>query len=437
MVPSTLAGRVAVLLLLSICAYLPALRLPFIADDYGQISLARDYTASGWEPLLHKPTLRTRATYMLLSAGLDRVFGFKPMPFYAASILLHALCVLLLYALSIWRPIGRSAAFLAACFFAVHEGHQEAVLWLAAAHNLIVFVFGMAALVSWVKWLESRRRLWYAVALASILIAAASQEMFWVFVFLMLVVTIHARRKRDMIPALVGFSPFLGLSFVYLVSMWMTYVGPGARMDGRFVISGAAWLAVAANSVWRLLLPQGFMALALLLWLHRRGDWYPIAFACPWIVLGIAPHSFITYMSSIASRDTYLASTGLALLIGAALSRLSKKIPRTAFAAICAVILLANVEILWVKKMSQFRERAEPTELLKTAARNAVGPITVECTPVADIVVEYALASVGSKAVFPKPENHTERCFAIEYTDRGGSPVRVDRQIGTKHGAFY
>ena len=142
-------------------------------------------------------------------------------------------------------------------------------------------------------------------------------------------------------------------------------------------------------------------------------------------------------MSSIASRDTYLASAGLALLIGAALSRLSKKIPRIAFAAICAVILLANAEIIWVKKMSQFRETAEPTELLKTAARNAVGPITVECTPVPDIVVECALASVGAKVIFPKPENHAVHCFAIEYTDRRGSPDRVDRKIGNKHGAFY
>ena len=44
---------------------------------------------------------------MFLSAFLDRTFGFTPAPFYAASILIHALCVLLVYASGIWIETGR------------------------------------------------------------------------------------------------------------------------------------------------------------------------------------------------------------------------------------------------------------------------------------------------------------------------------------------
>ena len=66
-----------------------------------------------------------------LTCGLaprsNRHFGFRPQPFYAAGIALHALCVLALYAICLWRAVPRSVAFWAAVFFAVQEGHQEAV----------------------------------------------------------------------------------------------------------------------------------------------------------------------------------------------------------------------------------------------------------------------------------------------------------------------
>ena len=151
------ARRVLILAGLSILTYLPALRLPFISDDYHQIPLARQYAAQGWTPLLHDLDERTRATYMVLSAVLDRTFGFTPLPFYIASLLLHTLCVLMVYAMCVWNEIDENVAFWAACFFAVFEGHQEAVMWLAASSDLLVFLFGMIAWVSWTKWFQRRR----------------------------------------------------------------------------------------------------------------------------------------------------------------------------------------------------------------------------------------------------------------------------------------
>src|SRR4051812_32514502 len=100
--------RIGVLVGLAIIAYLPALRLPFIADDYTQIPLARHFADQGWTPLLSEVNLRSRATYMFLSAVLDRTFGFNPLPFYAAGILIHALCTLLVYASGVWIELGEA-----------------------------------------------------------------------------------------------------------------------------------------------------------------------------------------------------------------------------------------------------------------------------------------------------------------------------------------
>ena len=439
MVPSRPVQRIAILLLLAICAYLPALQLPFIADDYGQIPMALADAAQGWHPLWHDPFLRTRFTYMWLSATLDRIYGFHPQPFYVASIALHTACVWMLYLLCVWRAVPRSIAFFAAAFFAVQEGHQEAIMWLAASYDLIVFAFGMAALAAWVKWLDTGRAGWYAASMAAFLVAAASKETFFVFALLMGAIAIWERRKSGLLRALLALSPFLAISAAYIVFMWITRVEhPGQGVDDRFAIAGGMWIRVFFRGLWDLLFPFGLVAIAIIGWARRRGDWMLAGFALLWIVLGIFPHSFLTYMPRLASRHTYLASGGLALLFGVAMARLSKRIPAMAFGLILAIVVCVNIEIIWVKKMSQFRERGEPTELLKAAALVAAGPITVDCTPVPDVVVVDALESVGAKAVLRKQgDQKNGHCFAIEYHDRFGAIVRINRHIGERHGTFY
>lgn len=436
MLPSRPALRILLLVALAVGAYLPTIQLPFIGDDYHQIPIARADALAGWTPLWHDVLLRTRFTYMLLSATLDRAFGFDPLPFYIASIALHVACVLMLYGICVWRSVPRAAAFWGALFFAVQEGHQEAIMWLAASYDLIVFAFGMAALVAWVKWLETGRFAWYAASLGAFVVAGFSKETFWVFALLMIAVTLWERRKKALLPAMLWLTPFLAISAAYIVFLWITKVA-GPTVDDRFAISGVMWIKVFFRGLWDLLFPFGLVALAILIWARRRGDRVLIAFALLWIVLGILPHSFLTYMPRLASRHTYLASAGLALLFGVAMARLSKRIPQRMFRLLILMVIAINLEIIWVKKVAQFKERAEPTELLKNAAEFAAGPITVDCTPIPDVVVEDALGSVGAQAILRKQGPQNDHCFAIQYQDRSGAIMRINRRIGKRHGTFY
>ncbi len=428
--------KIGVLLTLAIVAYLPALRLPFIVDDYHQIALARHWAAEGWVPLLLNPNLRSRATYMLLSAWLDQTFGFHPMAFYAASIILHALCVLLVYASGIWTEIGESVGFWAAAFFAVFEGHQEAVMWPAAAGDLFVFLFGLAAWVCWVKWLQGGGWKWYALAILSFLLAAASKESVWIFAPLMLLPLAfdHKQNRRAMTGAL----PFLGMAAAYMIWTWLGRVADPAYQDIRFSLS-APWVRIVLNSWWRLLFVWGLAALAALLWVGKRADRRLVVAASVWIVLGLLPYSFLTYMMQVPSRQTYLASAGLAWIFGAAANRLCERKRYAVLAVLCVAALGVNLEILWVKKMAQFRERAEPSELLKQAALESDGSITVDCVPLPDFVTIEVLKSVGTAVVFEHPGvRQSDSCFAVEYRTRHGQVIRETRKLGTaKHGTFY
>ncbi len=428
--------RILLLLALAVCSYLPSLRLPFISDDYEQIPMARQFSAAGWAPLWHDTALRTRATYMFLSASLDARFGFTPVPFYAASILLHVMCVLLVYGMCAWREIPPAVAFWAACFFAVFEGHQEAVMWVAASNELLVFLFGMSAWVCWVKWLQGPNWKWYAVALLAFLLGVASKESIWVFPVLMALPLLWDQSlwRRG----LAGITPFALIAAVYIVWVWMSRVAAPGYDDNRFAL-GAGWFVVALNSLWRLIRIWGIPAIALLWWRRDAADRKAIWIAGGWMMLGLLPYSFLTYQSYVPSRHTYLASVGLAVLVGTAANRLALEQRYRMLWSVALVTLACNAEIIWVKKMSQFRERAEPSELLTRAGVAAAGPVYVDCTPLGDKIATWVLQDAGAQPILrnrgPQGDPH---CFSVEYTDRAGERIHLDREVATqKHGTFF
>ena len=75
---------------LAILVYSPALSLPFIADDYVQIRLARDYgPVSGWSALAVDPLYRCRATSLVLTYWTERIFGLAPLAYNWSSLFLR------------------------------------------------------------------------------------------------------------------------------------------------------------------------------------------------------------------------------------------------------------------------------------------------------------------------------------------------------------
>src|ERR1039458_5558025 len=95
----------------------------------------------------------------------------------------------------------------------------------------------------------------------------------------------------------------------------------------------------------------------------------PAAAALSWIGIALIPYSFLTYSRQIPSRQTCLASFGLALLVGLVLAHLAAgglgagKFPRAA-AMVAVVVLLGNIGYLWTRKRAGRVARAEPTEQL-------------------------------------------------------------------------
>ncbi len=378
-------------------AYLPAQFLPFISDDYIQIALAREYgPVSGWAALAADPLYRSRATSLVLTWWTERVFGADPLVFNLSSLLLHILNSWLVLALGFWRVIGWRTAAVAAVFWAVYEGHQEAVIWYAALPEQLVFFFTLSSLLLWLRWLERGRRGggWWGSLVCFVLALASKESGVMLAAVLPLTLVFHAERRRA---ARLAWIPHAALAALYAGLIFAASGQHGHFHDGTFSLQAPFALTIT-NSIGRMLWFWGLLSLIALAVTKARARWPLAAAAGVWAVMALAPYSFLTYMPRVPSRHTYLASVGLALVVAAAFLTCAGRWRRWAPAALAAVILLHNWGYLWIRKQAQYVERAEPTEHLVRYARGVPGPIFVECFPYAPEIAVRALELHGVKS---------------------------------------
>jgi len=353
----TLAQRLAVLALLCVLAYAPALRLPLIEDDYPNLTQSQTYGApSAIATLAAHPVYRVRATSEWTMYWMWKAVGLRPWAYHALSLALHVLNTWLLLAIGLAWPRMRAGAFWAAAFFAVAEGHQEAVMWFSAINELWLFLLGGMALWCWLK-----DRSWGVVPFALALISKESAvillPLFWL-----------AAPRRDWR----RWAPYLAVAAAVTGSI---FLAPQTFRfaDGSFSWHAPIWITWP-RGIARVLWPWGWLAAAVVWWRGRK-EYAAAGMALAWIAIALLPYAFLTYSTEIPSRQTYLASAGLAWLVGAAAAA-GVALRRVVAAALAAVLAL-NVGYLWTKKRAQFLERAAPTEELIAFARRTPGPIWV------------------------------------------------------------
>jgi len=379
---------------LATVAYLPALTQPFIEDDYPIIALSRSYgPIDGWAKMAEDPVNRVRATTFVLTHWIEALFGLNPVAFYSVSLLLHIFNCWLVFALGRWQPIGYRVSFWAAAFFAIYEGHQEAVMWYAAANELLLFFFGAICFISWLLFRERQHWRWLLSSLIFFLLALLSKESSIIFVPLLAVPLLNKTGAKRLGLLL----PFGLLAGIYVFQIMQTRDQSFRFHDQSFVLSAPFW-ETWLKGFFALLLPWGWLAIiSLVFW--KQGK--PILrLAMVWISFSFIPYMFVDYVHSIPSRQTYLASLGLALVVGAALTVLKDRTQQSRgwlVRIVLATILVHNVGYLWLVKHQQFLLRAQPTEQLIAFTRRASGRIYVRCFPRPQIIGDAAVKLMADK----------------------------------------
>jgi hypothetical protein len=422
--PVTFAG----LAILAAVAYAPAQLIPLIADDYVVIGLARDFGSwSGLGQLAQDPLYRFRALSSLQAWVTELLFGFSPLALKSGALLLHIVNTWLVALLGLWKPIGWRVSIAGAAFFAIAEGHQEAVIWFSSVPELHVFACTVSAFLCWIVWLQSERPrpLWYTGALLAFVLALLSKESAVCLAGLQAFSLAISHKRRSAVHWM-AIVPFAALSVLYFAVIYSTRSAHLHFNDGTFSLSAPFWITVP-NSLGRLLWIWGLVALAVL-WTHSRKT--AIALSCVaagWAVVSLMPYSFLTYMTRVPSRHTYLASVALALLAGGSLvvvASSGRRFAKAAAAVLAIAMLTHNLGYLWTKKQRQYFERAQPTEALIHLARSTSAPIVVECFPYAQDVARDAIrigAGLDPTRLKFRPASDcaTNYRYALERVDDG------------------
>ena len=412
--------------MLAVLAYLPGFHIGLIADDYPQIQMSRLLGQPyGFDVLLADASARMRMSFFVITYWVDRWAGLDPTAYHSVSVLLHVFCCWLVYALGVWKLIGKKISLFAACFFAIFEAHQEAVMWYSGLMETLVVLFGIASLFFFIQWLRGQGWFYYLFALLAFGAALFSKESAYVFAGLMLLPVIEMSGTGKIRRAwLVGLLPFVLSAAACVAWIASSRLGNNRFNDGSFAITPHFFI-VLGESFGRLMFVWGLLALIALAIFRAREYVKITAYSLIWMVAGLIPYSFLIYMNRVPSRHTYLASAGLSFLVATALVCIWDRLGGRTVLVIAAVIMMVNVGFLWKKKADQYKTRALPTDMLIAAVQHADGPVHVRCYPYLPIVAESVAREFQGTVIMEPAEDPKQkpvvRCMDFWYKDASGN----------------
>jgi hypothetical protein len=242
-----------------------------------------------------------------------------------------------------------------------------------------------------------------------------------IFLLPLFVLAVEPGQWRRRLPRL---GPHMVLVLLGLASIAQSRSNSFRFTDGSFSLDAPFWFAWP-HSFARLLWIWGWPAVLALFVLGDRRFRRGALAALAWMGIALLPYSFLTYSTQIPSRQVYLASAGLALLVGLALAKVEG---RRIAAALFALMLLHNTVYLWTKKRTQFVERAAPTDQLIRFARRTPGAIWIQCFPLPAIVAEEAVRLATGRSpsdlVWSAGAARERSAAAFCYADKSGQGLR-------------
>ncbi len=237
------------ILLLTLSAYLPALRAGFIWDDDRYVT--ENIVLAAPDGLRRVWTLKQTDQYYPLtytSFWIERkLWGLDPMGYHLVNVLLHALNAVLAWL--VLARCGLRGAWLAAAIFALHPVHVETVAWVTERKNLLSVFFYLLALGAYLRFEEGRSRRWYFGAMILFVLALLSKTVACTLPVVLLMLRWRKTSsvgKRDALAMLPFFA--LGAGFGLMTS-WIETHHTGA-WGPEFDLSSAQRLLVAGRAFW-------------------------------------------------------------------------------------------------------------------------------------------------------------------------------------------
>ena len=346
--PALLAG-IAVITLL---AYLPALKNGFVWDDQYYVlsnTLAQSFSIPGIFSSFLGGNYHPVTVFVF--ALQYHLFGTSPMGYHAVNLALHLANTLLVF-LFLRRLTDRpEVALVAALLFGIHPLHVESVAWVSGLKDLLYTAFFLGSCIFYINFTKSGKRSEYLVALLLFLLAMLSKAMAAPLPFVLILIDFFRGRKitlrslSEKVPFLI-IAVILGIVAVIAQKSSDFIQEPGAySMLQRIAFAGFGFTAYLVKLVlplnlsawypypspgavpgWYYLGLLAFPALAFVIYYSlRKGRLIAFGLGFFTLMLAMVLQLLPVGDALMADRYSYVPSIGIFLLAGAAFARLRER----------------------------------------------------------------------------------------------------------------
>lgn len=136
-----------------------------------------------------------------------------PASYHWLNLLLHLANTALVFVFVRMLAGGLWAPVVTSLFFGIHPMHVESVAWIAERKDVLFAFFYLGGLVAYLRYLDSRQRVWLGAALGACLLSLASKPAAVTFPVALLLIDFDRARRIDT-SALLEKMPFLALAMV-------------------------------------------------------------------------------------------------------------------------------------------------------------------------------------------------------------------------------
>jgi len=367
----------------TVLAYQPALEGGYIIDDVGHVTAPTLQSLAGLWRIWSKLGATHQYFPVLHSAFWleHRLWGDAVLGYHLTNVLLHAGSACLLVA--IMRRLSLPGAWLAGFIFALHPVCVESVAWISEQKNTLSTFFGLASVLVYLNFDETRRRSSYGIALVLFILALFSKTVTMTLPAVLLVIFWWKRGRlewrRDALPLLPWF--VLGVLAVlppaslerkniasYAADFSLSLLERGL-LAGRvvwFYLGKLVWptdlvfmyprWTVDSKVWWQYLFPLGVLVVLAGLWLLSRRNRGPLAAFLIFIGTLFPVLGFINVMwfaiSYVGDHLQYLSCLGIIVLFASGVVFITSKLPaaiRQAALMLAAGMLVTLGMLTWLQ----------------------------------------------------------------------------------------
>jgi tetratricopeptide (TPR) repeat protein len=240
------ASRVIILICLAaFLAYANSLGGDFVFDDNEQIvenqnlrswdNIARGFATHVWafreqgeSTNVPAPLPYYRPLFTVMLTAEYQLFGLQPQFWHLVSLLLHIICSIEIFYITLMLSRRKFVALIASVIFAVHPVHAESVSWISGMTDPLFGVFFLAALYYYLKRRDSdssaEKRKYLVLSLLFFIVSAFAKETALSLVILIFgyeVIVSEGKVSARLIEAAKRALPFAAAALLYLIPRYL------------------------------------------------------------------------------------------------------------------------------------------------------------------------------------------------------------------------